>query len=96
MAFAERYQICNSQPCAWGYSGETEWAPLFAYSSVAKFQTQPTKTHCNPALAQGIHTGGILVAMCDGSVRTVNSAVSPQTWYCACDPSDGIPLGTDW
>jgi type II secretory pathway pseudopilin PulG len=94
--FAERFQICNQTPCAWAYSGESEWAPTFAYSSVAKFQTQPAHAQCNPALAQGIHPGGIEVGMADGSARTVASTITPQTWYYACCPNDGMALGPDW
>jgi type II secretory pathway pseudopilin PulG len=33
LAFAERYQICNDQPCAWAYSGDSTWAPVFAHTS---------------------------------------------------------------
>jgi type II secretory pathway pseudopilin PulG len=94
--FAERFQICNQSPCAWAYSGETEWAPTFAYSSVAKFQTQPAQAQCNPALAQGIHPGGIEVGIADGSARTVANSITPQTWYYACCPNDGMVLGPDW
>jgi type II secretory pathway pseudopilin PulG len=96
LLFAERFQICNQTPCAWAYSGETEWAPTFAYSIVAKFQTQPAQAQCNPALAQGIHPGGIEVEMADGSARTVANSITPQTWYYACCPSDGMVLGPDW
>jgi prepilin-type processing-associated H-X9-DG protein len=94
--FAERYQVCNQTPCAWAYSSETEWAPIFAYSSFAKFQSHPGKTQCNPGLAQEIHPGGIQVGMGDGSVRLVNNAISPQTWYYALTPAGGEVLGSDW
>jgi prepilin-type processing-associated H-X9-DG protein len=94
--FAERYQMCNQTPCAWAYSGESEWAPAFNYSSLAKFQAQPGQTLCNSALAQGIHPGGIQVAMADGSVRAVTNSITPQTWYCACTPAGGELLGSDW
>ncbi len=96
IAFSERFQVCKDTPCAWGYSGGTEWAPVFAYSSQAKFQMEPAPGQCNPALAQSGHTGGINVAMADGSVRFVNQAVSQQTWYYACTPAGGEVLGNDW
>jgi hypothetical protein len=94
IVFAERFQLCNQTPCAWAYSGESEWAPLIAYSSVAKFQQAPAQAECNSALAQGIHPGGIQAG--DGSVRFVTSSISPQTWYYACCPNDGMVLGPDW
>jgi hypothetical protein len=94
--FAERYQVCNQTPCAWAYSGESEWAPMFAYSSVAKFQQQPAQAQCNPALAQAIHPGGIAVGMGDGSVHTASILLGPKTWWLAICPNDGLPLGNDW
>ena len=96
IAFAERFQICNQTPCAWAYSGESEWAPMFGYSSLGKFQLMPEQARCNPALPQGLHSGGIEVGMGDGSVRFVDSAITPQTWWCAVCPNDGLPLGSDW
>jgi prepilin-type processing-associated H-X9-DG protein len=96
IAFAERRQICNQTPCAWAYSGETEWAPMFAYSSQAKFQIDPAPAQCNPALAQTIHPGGVQAGMADGSVRLINNSISPQTWYHACTPNGGEVLGEDF
>jgi prepilin-type processing-associated H-X9-DG protein len=96
IAFAERRQVCNQTPCAWAYSGETEWAPMFAYSSQGKFQIDPAPAECNPALAQTIHPGGVQVGMADGAVRLISNSVSPQTWYFACTPNGGEPLGEDF
>jgi len=42
------------------------------------------------------HPAGVVVAMCDGSVRTVNTSISPATWWSVVSPSDGIPPGSDW
>jgi prepilin-type processing-associated H-X9-DG protein len=94
--FTERYQICNQTPNAWAYSGESDWAPVFAYSSYAKFQNRPARDQCNPALPQAIHAGGIQVGMADGSVRTVANEITAQTWYFACTPNGGEVLGADW
>jgi prepilin-type processing-associated H-X9-DG protein len=96
MAFAERYQMCNGTPTAWGYTGETDCAPVFAYSSYAKFQVRPTQSDCNPSVPQSIHNGGIQVGMADGSVRTVIPNITARTWLLATDPADGQPLGADW
>jgi prepilin-type N-terminal cleavage/methylation domain-containing protein len=94
--FAERYQMCNETPCAWGYAGDYTWAPVFAFYSEGKFQTRPTQAECNPALAQSRHDVGINVCMADGSGRAVPSTVSPETWWHACTPSAGDLLGGDW
>jgi prepilin-type N-terminal cleavage/methylation domain-containing protein/prepilin-type processing-associated H-X9-DG protein len=42
------------------------------------------------------HSGGINVAMGDGSVRFANQGISPATWFAACTPSGGEVLGNDW
>jgi prepilin-type processing-associated H-X9-DG protein len=65
----------------------------------AKFQTIPGREWdptCNPALTQQIHMGGMMVGMGDGSVRSVASSVSAQTWWFALTPNGGEVLGTDW
>jgi hypothetical protein len=61
-----------------------------------KFQVQPTKANCVPALAQTPHTGGMLVCLGDASVRGVNGGVSGNTFYWASTPSGGESLPTDW
>jgi type II secretory pathway pseudopilin PulG len=96
LMFATRYQMCNGNPTAWGYPTLYYWSPVFAYYSHGKFQNRPGQDDCDPALAQAYSKNGILVAMCDGSVRTVDLAVSPHTWGYLCDPADGNVLGDDF
>jgi type II secretory pathway pseudopilin PulG len=93
---AERYQVCGDTPNAWAYTGDSEWAPAFAYTSLARYQMNPPKEQCNPSLAQGPHPGALLVGMGDGSVRALSAHLSAQTWLYACLPADGNPLGADW
>jgi prepilin-type processing-associated H-X9-DG protein len=94
--FTEKLQICNGGPNAWAYSGDADWAPIFARASQAKFQVLPKPDQCNPALPQSPHPNGINVGMADGSARLVNEAISPLTWYSACTPNGGEVLGSDW
>jgi type II secretory pathway pseudopilin PulG len=96
IAFAERYQECGGDPCGWGYTAGTTWAPAFMYLSHARFQTTPSAESCDPTLAQGIHRGGINAGIADGSVRFLASSISPQTWWYACTPDGGEVLGADW
>jgi prepilin-type N-terminal cleavage/methylation domain-containing protein len=96
IVFTERYQLCQDQPCAWGYPGLYYWSPMFAHYSHGKFQTRPAARECNPALPQSAHRSGIPVCMGDASVRIVADTVSPQTWWYACTPSGGETLGPDW
>jgi prepilin-type N-terminal cleavage/methylation domain-containing protein/prepilin-type processing-associated H-X9-DG protein len=42
------------------------------------------------------HTGGINVALGDGSVRFVAQGVSGTTWFAATTPAGGEVLGSDW
>ncbi len=32
----------------------------------------------------------------DGSARTISDRISPQTWWYATDPADGMLLGVDF
>ena len=42
------------------------------------------------------HTGGINVALGDGSVRTLSAGVSGTTFFAACTPAGGEVLASDW
>lgn len=94
--FAERYQMCNGQPHAWGYDGLYHWAPMFEYYSLDTFQVLPKPDECDPERPQALEKGGINVGLGDGSVRFVAVKVSEQTWYFACTPNGGEILGPDW
>jgi prepilin-type N-terminal cleavage/methylation domain-containing protein len=65
---------------------------------VAPLQTGGTGvTACNSTYyAHSYSTGGIQVALGDGSVRDVSPSISMATWGQACHPTDGHILGTDW
>jgi prepilin-type N-terminal cleavage/methylation domain-containing protein len=90
-------------------SGGTVWnwwstdspQPAFAVFSVgpgSKFQVQPTpyQTACNPWLASTPHTGGMIVALGDASIRSLSSGISANTWWFAVTPDGGETLGNDW
>ena len=64
----------------------------------SKFQVQPTPFlgNCDPTRASTPHSGGILVGLADGSVRTLNPSISGTTWWAAVTPSGGEVLGSDW
>lgn len=36
------------------------------------------------------------LTMMDGSVKAVGSSITAATWTSACEPADGVPLGTEW
>jgi prepilin-type N-terminal cleavage/methylation domain-containing protein len=75
----------------------TQYDPSFLNASTAQpFQINPPNGSCDLRIAQSGHTGSIIVGLGDGSVRTVSSNLSLQTWTSAGNPRDGIPLGSDW
>jgi prepilin-type N-terminal cleavage/methylation domain-containing protein len=99
--YAERYQICNGAWFYWGVSPvPLTKPPSFAIPTAgAPFQVRPSGSGtnvCNPAMANSPHSGCMVVGLGDASVRILNSALSLQTYRLACDPADGLPLGSDW
>ncbi|CAN5367278.1 hypothetical protein BH11PLA2_BH11PLA2_47570 [soil metagenome] len=76
--------------------------------NVLMFQQRPeplpnTNTRCQNGAdccdnwrAQAIHTGGINVALADGSVKVIRKGVSQETWGRLMLPRDGQSVGSDW
>jgi hypothetical protein len=64
----------------------------------ATFQLQPTADECliQPLMPQTMWQEYILTGMADGSVRTINSTVSPRTWNLLVQPNDDQIIPTDW
>jgi prepilin-type N-terminal cleavage/methylation domain-containing protein/prepilin-type processing-associated H-X9-DG protein len=68
----------------------------YQQANTLMFQDHPLPGDCDNWRAQSGHTGGMNVALGDGSVRVVNPSISQQTWTNALLPSDGNALGADW
>lgn len=70
------------------------------YGTAGYFQVQPVPWlgagGCKPGIASTGHTGGILAALGDGSVRVCAKGMSANTWWMAIVPDDGNPLPSDW
>jgi prepilin-type N-terminal cleavage/methylation domain-containing protein len=60
------------------------------------FQDAPLPAACDNWRAQSGHTGGMNVALMDGSARLVPASISQTTWANALLPRDGQMLGNDW
>jgi prepilin-type N-terminal cleavage/methylation domain-containing protein len=57
---------------------------------------QPWLTGCNSQV-MGLHTGSVMVAMGDGSAKSVSQFVSPTSWTAAVDAIDpGLIIGDDF
>jgi hypothetical protein len=95
LMFAERLQMCTGTPTAWGYPSLYTWAPLTAYYNQNLPQFSLQKEECDPTRPQAV--GGLMVmALCDGSVRSMGSHISARTWFFVCCPDDGEPLPADF
>jgi prepilin-type N-terminal cleavage/methylation domain-containing protein/prepilin-type processing-associated H-X9-DG protein len=51
---------------------------------------------CSGNGSSSMHTGGLNVALADGSVRFVSGSISIPTWWAALTPGGGETLGSDW
>jgi prepilin-type N-terminal cleavage/methylation domain-containing protein len=60
------------------------------------FQLRPSFAECDPRMAQTPHSSGMLVALADGSVRSLSSGISAVTYWAAVTPNGGEVLGSDW
>jgi len=107
VAFAERYAACGSggnllhwlggdwNPNAWGVTfANSPWGGN--WNQVPMIQPNPWQTACDPSRPSGGHTGQVLVALADGSVRGVTQSVPQATWILAITPDDGQALPGNW
>lgn len=91
----------SSTASLWADSTQ-EWRPIMChnnqpskvvnpgYAPCYMFQVQPTMFGtCDPSRAQSPHSGGMNVALGDGSVRFVTISIGMAQWAAACDPRDG-------
>jgi prepilin-type N-terminal cleavage/methylation domain-containing protein len=60
------------------------------------FQLAPAVSSCDGSVPQTPHMSGMLVAMMDGSVRSVAFGISERTFWAAVTPSAGDSVGSDW
>ncbi|MCI0376238.1 MAG: DUF1559 domain-containing protein [Gemmataceae bacterium] len=60
------------------------------------FQAAPHPSKCDPRLAQTPHTGGMLVALADGSSRILGAGISSQTYWSLVTPAGSEILQNDW
>jgi prepilin-type N-terminal cleavage/methylation domain-containing protein len=110
IVFAEKYAVCggSANSVATFYWGETGGAcnrvggPGGQGSTPAFYTLNPPQlpagydNGCNPCMLQFSSASGIQVGLGDGSVRSVNSSITPATWASAVQPRDGVALGPDW
>jgi prepilin-type N-terminal cleavage/methylation domain-containing protein len=93
----------------WDWAGDGRYSAVFAWGNTGRWgagagwgnwslppQFGARQNQCDVTRPQGLHTGGAVVGLMDGSVRTVTSGISNTTWLYAVLPGDGNVLGSDW
>jgi hypothetical protein len=106
--FATKFATCGAGGSYYAAEPNSKWAAFFGQkpaSSIAHpsdptatFQLKPGPATClvSPLLAQSFQTGGLSVALADGTVRMINPSMSAETWNRAMQPNDGKELASDW
>lgn len=59
------------------------------------FQVRPALNECDPRIPQTPHSGGMLIALFDGSVRTVSPRINPSMFWSAITPAGGEVASLD-
>ncbi len=84
---------CGTVTAAYGPGVLPLFAPPVSYCLSNTWSNGFSQCLCR---ATSPHTGVVNCALGDGSVRPVAQGISGVTWFYACNPQDGIPLGSDW
>ena len=59
-------------------------------------QGSPRPLQCDYRRLQAMHGNVMIAGLADGSVRTVQSSISANTWQIVCNPKDGLVVPNDW
>jgi prepilin-type N-terminal cleavage/methylation domain-containing protein/prepilin-type processing-associated H-X9-DG protein len=92
----------NGNGTLWAHgSWNPWWEPRFnSYANrgaLSIFQVQPSpNSACDASRPQSAHSGGINVALMDGSVRFVAQNINPTTWAWAVTADGGETLPGNW
>ncbi|OWK38892.1 DUF1559 domain-containing protein [Fimbriiglobus ruber] len=78
------------------FAWQCDWGTGIGAASKFQVQPQPFIGNCDPGRTATGHTGGINVALADGSVRNLNAGMSGTTWWAAVTPNGGEVLPSDW
>jgi hypothetical protein len=95
--FMERYAVTQVPTANTTHVWYGTYAQVLLYiTSTTGFQIKPALSIANDGNPQGMSVGGMQVGMADGSVRTVTSSTSANTFYVACTPAGGEVMPSDW
>ena len=86
--YGDEYQVtAGSPPVSVGDQAASGWH--------LTFQVAPSPKECSPVIAQTPHASGMLVAVADGSVRTIAPHIDETIYWGAVTPNKGEIL-KDW
>ena len=103
-AYTDQQSAIGGAPYTWASptSGSMNPHYMAAYQMYQSNYTNPASTYtpqvkpdpmnCNPLAVQGFTTGGIVVGVLDGGVRTISSSVDATLWFAYNDPNDGTTI----
>jgi len=86
----------------WGpILASSDWGQPTGYNAGVLPQIKPvlnnyTAQNTDGGRPSSMHSGGINVALGDGSTRFVSQGVGYNTWWAAMTPASGDNLGSDW
>ncbi|MCI0459040.1 MAG: DUF1559 domain-containing protein [Gemmataceae bacterium] len=108
VVFATKYGVCGKGGSRYASPVKADTAAFFGQEPAtaaaapsnpkATFQNQPSQKQClcAPLTAQSYEERGLLIALADGSTRTVSPRLTAETWNRVLHPSDGEVPGKDW
>jgi prepilin-type N-terminal cleavage/methylation domain-containing protein len=101
IAFMEKMAVCPNSAKGWAYENGScgdQWSPCLMNGTynITYPQFNVTSVNCSYQNPQGFGSYGLLVSMCDGSVRIVNSGVSNYSWSAALTPQGGEVFDSTW
>ena len=85
-----------TRPSRPGATFQVQPRPWIPDKAAADGPRPPGPGECDTCLPQTPHQGGMLVALADGSVRTISPGVSPETFWGAVTPAGREVLTGDW
>jgi prepilin-type N-terminal cleavage/methylation domain-containing protein len=91
-SFTETFNETGFSPPYYSYYGTFDSKT----QQTIPFQVKPQPSNCDPYGAQATTYAGVLVALADGSGRTVSPGISLATWQAAGTAQQGDVLGSDW
>jgi prepilin-type N-terminal cleavage/methylation domain-containing protein len=108
MLHGEKYTRCTNADnpfggSSWSYDrlDDAAWwlyAGAWVTDAQSMFLRRPTpyQGNCDPNYFSTPHVGGMVIGLCDGSVRTVSASISSTTWWYLNTPAGNEVLPNDW